>query len=144
MLRLRHTPSGSGCFYVGRSPGLQLRRRYLHRCVSFPAIASGIYASSLLTVAGAAAFQSSDTIRRKTECIPSSPVLEQEPTSICNGPCNVACQEKGISMVDENQRHNQKMRKIKTARDKMMQSKTDEKGLIIVCLLYTSPSPRDS
>ena len=35
-------------------------------------------------------------------------------------------------MVDENQRHNQKMRKIKTARDKMMQSKTDEKGLIIV------------
>ena len=35
-------------------------------------------------------------------------------------------------MVDENQRHNQKMRKIKTARDKMMQSKTDEKGLIII------------
>ena len=35
-------------------------------------------------------------------------------------------------MVDENQRHNQKMRKIKEARDKMMQSKTDEKGLIIV------------
>ena len=35
-------------------------------------------------------------------------------------------------MIDENQRHNQKMRKIKTARDKMMQSKTDEKGLIIV------------
>ena len=24
MLRLRHTPSGSGCFYVGRAPGLQL------------------------------------------------------------------------------------------------------------------------
>jgi len=34
-------------------------------------------------------------------------------------------------MVDENQRHNQKMRKIKTARDKMMQSKTDEKALLL-------------
>ena len=35
-------------------------------------------------------------------------------------------------MVDENQRHNKKMRTIKVARDKMMQNKTDEKGLIIV------------
>ena len=39
-------------------------------------------------------------------------------------------------MVDENQRHNQKMRKIKEARDKMMQSKTDEKGLI---MFHTGP-----
>jgi len=31
-------------------------------------------------------------------------------------------------MVDENQRHNQKMRKIKEARDKMMQSKTEKKA----------------
>ncbi|NBB96570.1 MAG: cob(I)yrinic acid a,c-diamide adenosyltransferase [Alphaproteobacteria bacterium] len=33
---------------------------------------------------------------------------------------------------DENQRHNEKMRKIKAARDKMMQTKTERKGLIMV------------
>jgi cob(I)alamin adenosyltransferase len=33
---------------------------------------------------------------------------------------------------DINERHAEKMRKIKQARDKMMQSKTEEKGLIIV------------
>ncbi len=33
---------------------------------------------------------------------------------------------------DENQRHNEKMRKIKAARDKMMQTKTEKKGLIMV------------
>ncbi len=37
---------------------------------------------------------------------------------------------------DENERHNEKMRKIKAARDKMMESKTEEKGLIIV---HTGP-----
>ena len=35
-------------------------------------------------------------------------------------------------MVDENQRHKEKMQKIKAARDKIMQSKTKEKGLIMV------------
>ena len=35
-------------------------------------------------------------------------------------------------MVDENQRHNDKMKKIKAARDKIMQTKTQEKGLIMV------------
>ena len=35
-------------------------------------------------------------------------------------------------MVDENQRHKAKMQKIKAARDKIMQSKTKEKGLIMV------------
>ncbi len=35
-------------------------------------------------------------------------------------------------MSDENDRHREKMQKIKAARDKMMASKTDEKGLIIV------------
>ena len=35
-------------------------------------------------------------------------------------------------MVDENQRHKEKMQKIKAARDKIMQLKTKEKGLIIV------------
>ena len=35
-------------------------------------------------------------------------------------------------MPDENERHAEKMRKIKAARDKMMESKTEEKGLIIV------------
>ena len=35
-------------------------------------------------------------------------------------------------MVDENQRHKEKMQKIKAARDKIMQSKTTEKGLIMV------------
>ena len=35
-------------------------------------------------------------------------------------------------MVDENQRHKAKMQKIKAARDKIMQSKTMEKGLIMV------------
>ena len=35
-------------------------------------------------------------------------------------------------MVDENQRHNDKMRKIKAARDKIMETKTQEKGLIMV------------
>ena len=35
-------------------------------------------------------------------------------------------------MSDENDRHREKMQKIKAARDKMMESKTDEKGLIIV------------
>ncbi|MGC8201811.1 cob(I)yrinic acid a,c-diamide adenosyltransferase [Aliiroseovarius sp. PTFE2010] len=33
---------------------------------------------------------------------------------------------------DENARHTEKMRKIKAARDKMMETKTEEKGLIIV------------
>tara|TARA_B100000886_G_scaffold337005_1_gene296873 strand:+ start:286 stop:918 length:633 start_codon:yes stop_codon:yes gene_type:complete len=41
-------------------------------------------------------------------------------------------QVKGKSMVDENQRHNDKMKKIKAARDKIMESKTQEKGLIMV------------
>jgi len=35
-------------------------------------------------------------------------------------------------MDDQNTRHNEKMKKIKTARDRMMRSKTGEKGLIIV------------
>ena len=35
-------------------------------------------------------------------------------------------------MVDENQRHTEKMKKIKVARDKMMATKTEEKGLIMV------------
>ena len=34
--------------------------------------------------------------------------------------------------TDENLRHTEKMRKIKAARDKMMESKTEEKGLIMV------------
>lgn len=35
-------------------------------------------------------------------------------------------------MSDENERHNAKMRKIKAARDKMMATKTEQKGLIMV------------
>ncbi|MFK7745566.1 MAG: cob(I)yrinic acid a,c-diamide adenosyltransferase [Roseobacter sp.] len=35
-------------------------------------------------------------------------------------------------MTDENERHNEKMRKIKAARDKMMETKTEERGLIMV------------
>lgn len=35
-------------------------------------------------------------------------------------------------MVDENQRHTEKMKKIKAARDKIMATKTEEKGLIMV------------
>ncbi|MEM6562927.1 MAG: cob(I)yrinic acid a,c-diamide adenosyltransferase [Pseudomonadota bacterium] len=35
-------------------------------------------------------------------------------------------------MSDENTRHTEKMRKIKAARDKMMETKTEEKGLIMV------------
>lgn len=35
-------------------------------------------------------------------------------------------------MTDENTRHNEKMKKIKAARDKMMETKTEEKGLVIV------------
>ena len=35
-------------------------------------------------------------------------------------------------MVDKNQWHNEKMKKIKAARDKIMETKTEEKGLIIV------------
>ncbi|MEM1350984.1 MAG: cob(I)yrinic acid a,c-diamide adenosyltransferase [Pseudomonadota bacterium] len=35
-------------------------------------------------------------------------------------------------MSDENARHTEKMRKIKAARDKMMETKTEEKGLIMV------------
>jgi len=33
---------------------------------------------------------------------------------------------------EENDRHNEKMRKIKAARDRMMESKTEEKGLVMV------------
>lgn len=39
-------------------------------------------------------------------------------------------------MTDDNARHAEKMRKIKAARDKMMETKTEEKGLIIV---HTGP-----
>ncbi|WP_298836721.1 cob(I)yrinic acid a,c-diamide adenosyltransferase [uncultured Roseobacter sp.] len=39
-------------------------------------------------------------------------------------------------MTDENERHAEKMRKIKAARDKMMETKTEEKGLIMV---HTGP-----
>ena len=39
-------------------------------------------------------------------------------------------------MSDEKTRHTEKMRKIKAARDKMMETKTEEKGLIIV---HTGP-----
>ena len=35
-------------------------------------------------------------------------------------------------MMDENTRHNEKMKKIKAARDKIMETKTKEKGLIMV------------
>ncbi len=38
--------------------------------------------------------------------------------------------------ADENTRHNEKMKKIKAARDKMMETKTEEKGLIMV---HTGP-----
>ena len=39
-------------------------------------------------------------------------------------------------MVDENQRHAEKMKKIKAARDKIMATKTEEKGLLMV---HTGP-----
>ena len=39
-------------------------------------------------------------------------------------------------MQDDNNRHRDKMQKIKAARDRMMETKTDEKGLIIV---HTGP-----
>ncbi|WP_436399161.1 cob(I)yrinic acid a,c-diamide adenosyltransferase [Roseobacter sp. S98] len=39
-------------------------------------------------------------------------------------------------MTDENERHAEKMRKIKAARDRMMETKTEEKGLIMV---HTGP-----
>ena len=39
-------------------------------------------------------------------------------------------------MTDETQRHREKMKRIKAARDKMMETKTEEKGLIIV---HTGP-----
>ncbi|MEO0658420.1 MAG: cob(I)yrinic acid a,c-diamide adenosyltransferase, partial [Pseudomonadota bacterium] len=39
-------------------------------------------------------------------------------------------------MDDVNERHNAKMKKIKAARDKMMETKTEEKGLIMV---HTGP-----
>ena len=39
-------------------------------------------------------------------------------------------------MVDENQRHTEKMKKIKAARDKIMATKTEERGLIMV---HTGP-----
>lgn len=35
-------------------------------------------------------------------------------------------------MTDDNSRHNKKMQKIKAARDRMMETKTGEKGLVIV------------
>ena len=35
-------------------------------------------------------------------------------------------------MVDKNQRHNEKMKKIKEVRDKIMTTKTEEKGLVMV------------
>ena len=35
-------------------------------------------------------------------------------------------------MVNENQRHNEKMKKIKAVRDKVMKTKTEAKGLIMV------------
>ena len=35
-------------------------------------------------------------------------------------------------MVNENRRHNEKMKKIKAVRDKVMKTKTEEKGLIMV------------
>ena len=38
--------------------------------------------------------------------------------------------------TDENARHKEKMKKIKAARDRMMQGKTEEKGLILV---HTGP-----
>jgi len=39
-------------------------------------------------------------------------------------------------MEDQNDRHREKMKKIKAARDRMMETKTDEKGLIMV---HTGP-----
>ena len=39
-------------------------------------------------------------------------------------------------MTDENTRHTEKMKKIKSARDRMMETKTEEKGLIVV---HTGP-----
>jgi cob(I)alamin adenosyltransferase len=41
-----------------------------------------------------------------------------------------------MTETDENARHNEKMKKIKAARDKMMETKTEEKGLIMV---HTGP-----
>jgi cob(I)alamin adenosyltransferase len=48
-----------------------------------------------------------------------------------------SCQGKECRMSeDENARHTEKMKKIKAARDRMMEGKSDEKGLIIV---HTGP-----
>ena len=41
-------------------------------------------------------------------------------------------QEKRQKDIELNKIHNQKMQKIKAARDKLMATKTEEKGLIIV------------
>ena len=46
-----------------------------------------------------------------------------------------------VERTDE--QHAEKMKKKQAAHDKIMATKTQEKGLLI-CLLYTSPSPRDS
>jgi cob(I)alamin adenosyltransferase len=54
--------------------------------------------------------------------------------------CQICAQQKECAMPTDssadNARHNEKMRKIKAARDKMMETKTEEKGLIMV---HTGP-----
>src|SRR5690606_10757340 len=100
------------------------------------------WATFPVTVAGAAAF------RRDACRIPSWPVIGQEPARPQLRRAPLSCQAGGAqSMTDshditppitaeEQARHAAKMAKIKAARDRMMQGKTGEKGLIIV---HTGP-----
>src|SRR5206468_2903135 len=74
--------------------------------------------------------------------IPSSPVIGQEPTPGHHLPPAASCQAEGpgpmtpepdIQIAEETDaRHAQKMAKKKVARDKIMATKSGEKGLIIV------------
>ena len=50
--------------------------------------------------------------------------------------------EEELSEDMVNERANEKRRKHKAAKDRLLASKT-KKGGLLVCLLYTSPSPRD-
>jgi cob(I)alamin adenosyltransferase len=109
------------------------------------AVALGI---SPVTVAGAAAVQAKSKGFEPYR-IPSSPVVGQEPTQAHHLPVAATCQAKGAHPVmskedaaaDEkaalsggslDERHAEKMAKKKAARDRIMATKSADKGLIIV------------
>ena len=135
--RSRNTPSARSVFGAGRSPGLRIERSArlpgLPDCGAWPVALGDLSGHGR---GGGCAWGPVSPCR-----IPSSPVIDRHQRRATKGPAGPICQPRACPPMTQpddrpprttSARHAAKMAKKKAARDRMMATKTGEKGLVIV------------